>query len=53
MDMTGLKDSSRKDDLATIEDLNDQIRTKEEEIQILWNVIKEINKLKGGNFNVS
>ena len=42
----------RKEDHRTIEDLNDQIRTKEEEIQILWNVIKEINKIKGGNFNI-
>ena len=43
----------RKEDHRTIEDLNDQVRTKEEEIQILWNVIKEINKIKGGNFNIS
>ena len=43
----------RKEDHATIEDLNDQVKTKEEEIQILWNVLKEINKIKGGSFNIS
>ena len=36
-----------------MEELQDLIRTKEEEIQILWNVIKEINKHKGGAFNMS
>ena len=35
-----------------IDDLGDQIRTKEEEIQILWNVIKEINKTKGNALNI-
>ena len=35
-----------------IDDLGDQIRTKEEEIQILWNVIKEINKAKGNALNI-
>ena len=39
----------RKEDQAMLEDLQDQVRTKEEEIQILWNVVKEINKLKGGS----
>ena len=34
------------------DDLGDQIRTKEEEIQILWNVIKEINKTKGNAVNI-
>ena len=28
-------------------EMNEQIKTKEEEINILWNVIKEINKTKG------
>lgn len=28
-------------------ELQEQLRTKEEEIKILWNVIKEINKSKG------
>ena len=27
--------------------MNEQLKTKEEEIKILWNVIKEINKSKG------
>jgi len=35
-----------------IDDLGDAIRTKEEEIQILWNVITEINKAKGNNVNI-
>ena len=35
-----------------VDDLGDAIRTKEEEIQILWNVIKEINKAKGNNVNI-
>ena len=35
-----------------IDELSDQIRTKEEEIQILWNVIKEINKTKGNAINM-
>ena len=52
MGVAGMKES-RREDLTTIDELNDQIRTKEEEIQILWNVIKEVNKLKGGSFNVS
>ena len=43
----------RKEDHAFIEDLNDQLRTKEEEIQILWNVMKEVNKIKGGTINVA
>lgn len=44
----------RREDQAQIDDLGDQMKTKEDEIQILWNVIKEINKLKGGNqINVS
>ena len=44
----------RREDQAHIDDLGDQIKTKEDEIQILWNVIREINKLKGGNqINVS
>jgi len=28
-------------------ELHEQLKTKEEEIKILWNVIKEINKSKG------
>jgi hypothetical protein len=28
-------------------ELQEQLKTKEEEIKILWNVIKEINKSKG------
>jgi hypothetical protein len=28
-------------------ELQEQLRTKEEEIKILWNVIKEINRSKG------
>jgi hypothetical protein len=28
-------------------DLQEQLKTKDEEIKILWNVIKEINKSKG------
>ena len=28
-------------------EVNEQLKTKEEEIKILWNVIKEINKSKG------
>jgi len=44
----------RKEDKAVLEDLQDQVRTKEDEIQILWNVIKEINKVKGGSLtNIS
>ena len=39
----------RKEDQAILDDLQDQVRTKEEEIQILWNVIKEINKMKSGS----
>ena len=35
-----------------MDELGDQIRTKEEEIQILWNVIKEINKSKGNSVNI-
>ena len=34
-----------------LDDLTDQVKTKEEEIQILWNVIKEINRMKGGSLN--
>ena len=34
-----------------VDELSDLVRTKEEEIQILWNVIKEINKLKSGAIN--
>ena len=30
-----------------IVELQEQLKTKEEEIKILWNVIKEINKNKG------
>jgi hypothetical protein len=30
-----------------IVELQEQLKTKEEEIKILWNVIKEINKSKG------
>lgn len=33
-------------------EMNEQLKTREEEINILWNVIKEINKNKGG-FSVS
>lgn len=29
--------------------MNEQLKTKEEEIKILWNVIKEINKSKGSD----
>ena len=43
----------RKEDLAMIDELGEQVKTKEEEIQILWNVIKEINRAKGGQFNLS
>ena len=28
-------------------EMNEQLKTKDEEIKILWNVIKEINKSKG------
>lgn len=28
-------------------ELQEQLKTKDEEIKILWNVIKEINKTKG------
>ena len=42
----------RREDQALIDDLSDQVKTKEEEIQILWNVIKEINKIKGGTLNI-
>ena len=35
-----------------LDELGDQIRTKEEEIQILWNVIKEINRSKGNALNI-
>ena len=28
-------------------ELQEQLKTKEEEVKILWNVIKEINKSKG------
>lgn len=37
----------------SFDELADQIRTKEEEIQILWNVIKEVNLQKGGALNIS
>ena len=40
----------RKEDQAVLEDLQDQVRTKEDEIQILWNVIREINRAKGAAF---
>ena len=36
---------SRPDPSAS--EINEQLKTKEEEIKILWNVIKEINKTKG------
>lgn len=32
----------------TVDDLTDEVRTKEEEIQILWKVVKEVNRQKGG-----
>ena len=35
-----------------MDDLSDAVKTKEEEIQILWNVIKEINKAKGNSVNI-
>lgn len=37
----------------SIDELSDQVRTKEEEIQILWNVVKEVNRQKGGALNIS
>jgi glutathione peroxidase-family protein len=43
----------KTEDNPMYEDLSDQVRTKEEEIQILWNVIKEINKQKGGTLNIA
>ena len=43
----------RREDQAVIDELGDQVKTKEEEIQILWNVIKEINKVKGANINIT
>jgi len=30
-----------------VTELQEQLKTKEEEIKILWNVIKEINRSKG------
>lgn len=43
----------RKEDQTTIDELGDQVKTKEEEIQILWNVIREVNRMKGGNLNLT
>jgi len=37
----------------SLDELADQVRTKEEEIQILWNVVKEVNRQKGGALNIS
>ena len=39
-------DGGSQSNNQTIE-LQEQLKTKEEEIKILWNVIKEINKSKG------
>lgn len=36
-----------RDSLGGSGEMNEQLKTKEEEIKILWNVIKEINKSKG------
>ena len=33
-------------------ELQEQVKTKDEEINILWNVIKEINKNKGDKISV-
>jgi len=32
---------------SMVVELQEQLKTKEEEVKILWNVIKEINKSKG------
>lgn len=47
------REISKAEQNPMFEDLSDQVRTKEEEIQILWNVIKEINKQKGGTLNIA
>jgi hypothetical protein len=39
--------NSRSDNQSGASEMHEQLKTKEEEIKILWNVIKEINKSKG------
>ena len=39
--------NTRSDHQSGSTEVNEQLKTKEEEIKILWNVIKEINKNKG------